>query len=1774
MILPTSEGGGVGRVVPHPAPSSKGKGSRSSSAFYDVSPEDILKNLEKAVGPKDARKGGSGGGAGERLRGNQPATDSPLALVKELVDTFGRPPEDFYIRDKALMVAQQGRLKRMVYSTLLAHRKDYDLHSESGASDNKAKRSITKVTEVEQLIWLTYVLRQQRRFDDANSLDACLQTLKEEGHLEADSDVRNVLRFLVALAGCGEGDDRPTEAKITPRVVNVVAKRPTFLPTGPLHYGDTFLHSAEHGRFYMHFPAELFSPASIELMKERTPVSPMSVDSMLGLCNALPGTGISPLLLQENQFEAFGKAMGAMLQERSGELTPDAVLTLPELPSNPHGYCYFGHVPKSLPSPSSSAVGSDEGYASSRASSRHCPEEEKGDIWEAVLEGPPLTSRRTWENLGHPATTKEKLYLTETGTETSHRVWVVYQQLWGSFGAAHYVPSLQVCSEEKLCQDMLHLMVGLPSLNFPWHQETKSFSIREGLCCPGITPEPLRLSLVQFVECGSFVRRLETVCTPPAMYTRQVHIQGLVFRAFTSAVSNFLQMYRGMVLSLVGGKHLLQLQQKAQNLVKKVKFVAEICHISPVSEIIKTSGMRTRTSGKVVGPESSANTSLKSHNSSSVSQVQISTEKLPRGLSLIGELHSRLMVTKDRECSLLLVSILKATCVPFFRYLEEWVYEGLCSDPGLEFMIDVDGRSLLKRDRSYWTHGYTLRDLSDMPPFLREVLQEAYTCGKALNLLKLCSPKHHLVAAGGVKHPSFQLCISSKEMETMRSQCENYAAHMEYLAAKNQVTARQREEQLREEKKRLLAISAREHAAVIKEIEKRMNDVRQLEIERKRARFKELKEEARKAEERKMEEKAKEIELEKKIALEAEEVEKEKKQREEKLKAEIEMYYQKLMQAAERREVLSQWKLQRCLLSESRKKFIVNFKWSPQPENEAKKASQDDEEDTDTSDVTTERLLPLVKKLDTPSNTKSIDHLSPDPLRSDCIEPSPTEESVSAYDMTTSLMSTSSDIVDTPHDENLPELEVDSTKNINYDRNVADSRMSRAYMKSSIGSIIHSKEQTQLPARDRLPVHPDFSNVCNQTEASAIKKKVLEEEFGIVSTELVGAQSLLHSSGNETVTRELVSELQVDNGNLTAAEIRQRVLNEEYGIRVRDTQRPGDGNANFVLTQTAGDKLKDGDENGNTGPDDVNANVDQGYTSEIVTVQGDANANSQEASAVASTATVDPGQGCIPQEKTIMGSEDESNGNVPNLNEAFTRYRETCAEAAAIKRKVLSEEFQSSTTSRNTMNLLKSKAVTSSAAMENKKRVLDSEYGIGIESTSRNYRAAIAYERQVSGASTASYKSCLSYDRQTSGSTAFTTPDEERPILIDQAPAESPTSPHTDTTMEDDLLSARRLSVVPKVQPYSVEYLKLMDEAPLLNITGTALTGHPATVGNAKKEEPFMTPTNSELACLPIYFIRSIRLHLATQSRLVNTSLLSEVLVQESLIDHFSALRALLLLHDAHFARALTVNLFTKFDTTRDPATLLIPAELNSILQKSVADSCWSSSPLIDNLSFAITNIPSVFTHQTSILDCLELRYHVRWPHTLILDSAVLASYSRLWTFLASLHHSIWAADDLFRHTMSLSRQDAEGRFKKCRQFHQVCLFSHQMHHFLLVVQAYVISQVHQISWSGFEKKLHEKVTSLDDLYELHCSHVNSITSRCFLNPNGAVVLKLVRDVFALMLRFRGQLLSHQWHTDSASGITEHPGFAALQSTFKEFQKHATFLHKLLQEEESKLQEC
>lgn len=92
--------------------------------------------------------------------------------------------------------------------------------------------------------------------------------------------------------------------------------------------------------------------------------------------------------------------------------------------------------------------------------------------------------------------------------------------------------------------------------------------------------------------------------------------------------------------------------------------------------------------------------------------------------------------------------------------------------------------------------------------------------------------------------------------------------------------------------------------------------------------------------------------------------------------------------------------------------------------------------------------------------------------------------------------------------------------------------------------------------------------------------------------------------------------------------------------------------------------------------------------------------------------------------------------------------------------------------------------------------------------------------------------------------------------------------------------------------------------------------------------------------------------------------------------------------------------------------------------------------------SYAVLHCNS-FSSTATILDCLELRYRVRWPHTLILDDASLASYSRVWCFRASLYHSLWAADDVFCHLSSFSKSSSASIL--C-QVHSTCTGICQVH--------------------------------------------------------------------------------------------------------------------------------
>lgn len=111
------------------------------------------------------------------------------------------------------------------------------------------------------------------------------------------------------------------------------------------------------------------------------------------------------------------------------------------------------------------------------------------------------------------------------------------------------------------------------------------------------------------------------------------------------------------MFALTEDSHLSKLIQQAQPLVKKIRFVAHLCNIT---SICKT--------GEVSSGSSSDSKEIKLYTTNNSLNTGENQEAM-KGLTLLGKLLNQIIVTKERDCLLLLVYIFKNSCKPFFRYV-------------------------------------------------------------------------------------------------------------------------------------------------------------------------------------------------------------------------------------------------------------------------------------------------------------------------------------------------------------------------------------------------------------------------------------------------------------------------------------------------------------------------------------------------------------------------------------------------------------------------------------------------------------------------------------------------------------------------------------------------------------------------------------------------------------------------------------------------------------------------------------------------------------------------------------------------------------------------------------------------------------------------------------------------------------------------------------------------------------------------------------------------
>ncbi|XP_045164903.2 gamma-tubulin complex component 6-like [Mercenaria mercenaria] len=305
----------------------------------------------------------------------------------------------------------------------------------------------------------------------------------------------------------------------------------------------------------------------------------------------------------------------------------------------------------------------------------------------------------------------------------------------------------------------------------------------------------------------------------------------------------------------------------------------------------------------------------------------------------------------------------------------------------------------------------------------------------------------------------------------------------------------------------------------------------------------------------------------------------------------------------------------------------------------------------------------------------------------------------------------------------------------------------------------------------------------------------------------------------------------------------------------------------------------------------------------------------------------------------------------------------------------------------------------------------------------------------------------------------------------------------------------------------------------------------------------------------------SITSVLETQVCLVNESLVRYFLADLQIEDHFMALRRYLCMGDGDFSEILCDLLMEKLGTNPRPQDLVNPMFLNNCLNKAVRLSVNADDKYADNVSFIHKYLPRTL-EQTSpdLFDCIQLHYEVKWPLNIVITENSLHKYSQVFSFMLQLKRVVWVLKDVWNR---LKRDAIVHKLDRLFEFRELHLFRQEMQLFVKVMQEYISHQIVDVTWQEFQTALTKHVHNVDDLHQQHNKYLDNALFRCLLTKNATSLMKVIQDIFCLILKFHRQLVTGTWHPSQA-GHKTHSNHARMKHTYKVFHEHSTFLFKVV----------
>uniref|UniRef100_I3MYA6 Gamma-tubulin complex component 6 n=1 Tax=Ictidomys tridecemlineatus TaxID=43179 RepID=I3MYA6_ICTTR len=1381
------------------------------------------------------------------------------------------------------------------------------------------------------------------------------------------------------------------------------------------------------------------------------------VQETLQVMEAAPGTGLPTVGLFSfgdpcgDRFERETRIsiFGALVHSRTYDM--DVRLDLPPVPDSADLSGLAIKVPQSVDQ------WEDEGFQSA---SNLTPDSQSEpsmtpdvDLWEAALTYEP-SKRRCWERVGCPPGHREEPYLTEAGRDAFDRFCRLRQgELQALSGGLLQAPRPLLVKEQELVKDSLNVLLGVVSATFSLCQLSQAFVVERGVHVSGASPESISSILSEVAEYGTCYTRLSHFSVQPVLGSSCS--RGLVFQAFTSGLRRYLQYYRACVLATPPTLSLLTIGFLFKKLACLCSFV--------------------------------------------------------QGVKLLSYLYQEALDNCSNEHYPVLLSLLKTSCEPYTRFIHDWVYSGVFRDVYGEFMIQVNHEYLGFRDKFYWTHGYVLisKEVEDcVPVFLKHIAHDVYVCGKTINLLKLCCPRHYLCWSD-VPVPRISVIFSLEELKEIEKDCAVYVGRMERVARHSSISKEEKELRMEIAKQELI-VHAREAASrVLSELSDRQMSEQMALDARKREQFQRLKEQFVKDQERRLAARQEELEDDFSYAREVRDREKRLTALEEELDRKARQalvdHYSKLSAEAARREQRALWRIQRHRLESARLRFFL----------------EDEKRVQEMLKNVAEVCQPQELLGHLPGTCSQVTSPGPEhPDRGPTCNSAPTELHLAAWDC--------------PGRPSVPATLAEGAEPFSAGLSITDFlplgpsaeqpvQTNRALpleealqtISSDLPAVSPGEAHATAGTQPAQPQEYDFSTVLRPAAATSPSPGPLQAVEGSLGPEEHAPWEGTHEGTQMALSPPLRHVTSEEGSNQPTGQLHRHV--SDASIRV-------------------GENMPD------VAPSRPRWNV-HGHVSDASIRVGE------------NMPDVAPSRPRIRVGENMPDvAPSRPRWNVHgHVSDASIRVGENMLEAEPIPpwphQNPPSHESQAG-----------SSLEVQNPALEHGPRLpVDTEPSIccpkvgslqnlpSVASKSSTLGDSVSEEPGQRGTQLLGGVPTLSLDSQ-EGTAA-------------------PSSPEAAAEVEALRWGKEQAYVAGLASRYHLEQYpdsyESMSEAPAAH-----LVRHVLPRAFAFPVDPWVqsavdetTVQLTELLTLPVLMQRSLTAPLAAHVSLVNKAAVDYFFAELHLEAHFEALRHFLLMEDGEFAQSLSDLLFEKLGAGQTPGELLNPLVLNCILSKALQYSLHGDTPHATNLSFALKYLPEVFApNAPDVLSCLELRYKVDWPLNIVITENCLSKYSGIFSFLLQLKLMMWTLKDICFH---LKRTALVSHTAGSVQFRQLQLFKHEMQHFVKVTQGYIANQILHVSWCEFRARL-ATVGNLEEIQRAHAEYLHKAVFRGLLTEKAAPVMNIIHSIFSLVLKFRSQLISQAWGPASGPQGAEHPNFALMQQSYSTFKYYSHFLFKVV----------